>query len=206
MKKHRNYTMSARADAVVKTRERIIEAATALLFAEAYEDITLNAIAAASGVSHQTVLNHFESKEGVARAVAEVLKENTFEARYAVRRGDPADAVRVLVGEYEVFGDANARWAITAERLGSLASLIDDARASHQVWIEHVFGDALPTTPARRRRAINALHVATDVYSWKLLRRDLGLSRTDTERVMTDLVEATLRATTTTTTKHRSTP
>ena len=39
----------------------------------AFEDVTLAAIASAAGVSHQTVLNHFESKEGVVLAVAEIL-------------------------------------------------------------------------------------------------------------------------------------
>jgi hypothetical protein len=68
-----------------------------------------------------------------------------------------------------------------------------------------MFAAALPAAPARRRRVINAIHVATDVYSWKLLRRDLGLSRGDTERVMTDLVEAALLAASTTTSPSRRT-
>ena len=47
--------------------------------------------------------------------------------RAAVERGDASSVVRVLVGEYERFGDANFRWAAATERLGSLAPLIDDA-------------------------------------------------------------------------------
>ena len=39
---------------------------------------------------------------------------------------------------------------------------------------------------------INALHAATDVYTWKLLRRDLGLSRAETERTMVGLVNGVL--------------
>ena len=35
-----------------------------------------------------------------------------------------------------------------------------------------------------------ALYAATDVFIWKLLRRDFGLSRTETERVIRDMVEA----------------
>ena len=42
-------------------------------------------------------------------------------------------------------------------------------------WLVAMFGDRLPTTPAARRRAVHALHAATDVYTWKLLRRDLHL-------------------------------
>jgi hypothetical protein len=46
--------------------------------------------------------------------------------------------------------------------------------------------------PATRRHAIHALHAATDVYVWKLLRRDLRLSRADTERIMLELVDGIL--------------
>ena len=88
------------------------------------------------------------------------------------------------VGEAEVL-----RWAAASERLGSLALLLDRARAAHQAWLERIFADLLPKAPTARRRAIHALHVATDVYTWKLLRRDLRLSRADTERIMRDLVD-----------------
>jgi hypothetical protein len=78
------------------------------------------------------------------------------------------------------------------EQLGSLAPLLDTARANHQAWLERIFADSLPTRPERRRRAVHALHAATDVYTWKLLRRDLRLSRAATERIMLDLVNGIL--------------
>ncbi|MEX5710250.1 hypothetical protein AB1484_18560 [Parafrankia sp. FMc6] len=46
--------------------------------------------------------------------------------------------------------------------------------------------------PADRLRGINALHAATDVYTWKLLRRDLRLSRPETTQTMTALVRGVL--------------
>jgi AcrR family transcriptional regulator len=188
----RTYTMAARADAMVATRERIVQAALALALEQAYEDITLAAIAEAAGVSHQTVLNHFASKEKVGAAAAEALSRETQAARERARPGDYGGAVAILVGEYERFGDANARWAIASERLGSLAPLLDTARANHEAWLERIFSDRLPTTPAPRCRAVHALHAATDVYTWKLLRRDLRLSRAETERIMLDLVDGIL--------------
>jgi AcrR family transcriptional regulator len=192
MKETRPYTMHSRADAVSQTRERIARAALQLLFEHAYEDITLSAFAKAAGVSHQTVLNHFESKEGVARAAGELMRDEILDARAQVPAGDAATAVRVLVTEYERSGDANARWAATSERLGSLAELLDAARAQHQAWLGDTFADVLPARAADRRRAINALHAATDVYVWKLLRRDLALSAAETERTMRELVAAVL--------------
>ncbi len=184
--------MVARAAGMADTRERVIRAMLKLAFDQAYEDITLASIAGAAGVSHQTVLNHFESKEGVAAAAAEVLARETGSARDKATPGDATSAVAVLVGEYERFGDANARWALTAERLGSLVSLLERARAGHQAWLERIFGDSLPNAPDARRRAIHALHVATDVYAWKLLRRDLGLTRSETETIMVNLVNGVL--------------
>ena len=192
MKTSRTYTMSARADGVAATRERIARSALDLLFDQWYDDVTLTAIANAAGVSHQTVLNHFDSKEGVALAAAAILRDETLAFRGRAREGDIEGAVHILVGEYERFGDANVRWAVASERLGGLASLIDDARAVHQEWLRHVFGQWLPADLGAGRRFVNALHAATDVYTWKLLRRDLGLGRAETERTMTDLVHGVI--------------
>jgi AcrR family transcriptional regulator len=188
----KTYTMVARADGIAATRDRIVHAMLQLALAQAYEDITLAAIAQAADVSHQTVLNHFASKEGVATAAAERLAQQTGEARAKARPGDVNGAIGVLVGEYERIGDANARWAMSAERLGSLAPLLDNARAGHQAWLERIFAGSLPNAPAARRRAIHALHVATDVYSWKLLRRDLRLSRLETATIIVDVVSGIL--------------
>ena len=187
-----SYTMRARAKGMADTRDRIVRAALKLALEQAYEDVTLVAIAEAAGVSHQTVLNHFASKENVAAAAAELLGRQTQAARNKAVADDPLGAIQVLVGEYERFGDANVRWAVASDRLGTLAPLLDDARAGHQAWLERIFGGRLPETPVGRRRAIHALHAATDVYTWKLLRRDLRLSRADTERVLLDLVNGVL--------------
>ena len=39
--------------------------------AEPYDDVTIASVARDAGVSHQTLLNHFESKEGLFAAAAE---------------------------------------------------------------------------------------------------------------------------------------
>ena len=56
-----------------------------------------------------------------------------------------------------------------------------------------MFSAQLPATGARRRQSLAALHAATDVYTWKLLRRDLGLSRRATTGTITRIVTALLR-------------
>jgi AcrR family transcriptional regulator len=193
MKTSRTYEMSARADAVVATRDRITTEAMALFLEHSYEEVTLARIAQAAGVSHQTVLNHFDSKDGVVLAVAERIKAERIPDRYEAEPGDVAAAVHALVGDYEGMGDANFRWA--ADELDVLDEMLAEARGTHQAWLAHMFGDRLPAAPAARRRGIHALHAATDVYTWKLLRRDLGLSRKETEKTMADLVVGILEGT-----------
>jgi AcrR family transcriptional regulator len=184
--------MGTRADAVAATRERIARSALHLLHAQPYEDLTLADIAAGAGVSHQTVLNHYDSKEGAVLAAVELLRSETEALRTSVRSGDVKHAVEILIEQYERFGDLNTRWAASAERLGRLALLLDHARAAHRKWLEEVFAARLPAAPAARRRCVNALHVATDVTAWKLLRRDLHLNRAETTQTMTALVRGVL--------------
>ncbi len=186
--------MVSRAEAVAATKERIARTARQLLLVRPYEDITLADIAAGAEVSHQTVLNHYESKEGAVMAALELVRAEIKHLRTSVRRDDPLHAVEVLVEQYERFGDLNVRWAMLSERLGGLAHLLDEARAAHRTWLEEVFADRLPTAPAARRRSLHALHAASDVYTWKLLRRDLRLSRAETVRAMAALVVGVLDA------------
>jgi AcrR family transcriptional regulator len=192
MKSARSYTMTSRADSVASTKERIATAALELLMERRFDDVTLTDIATAAGVSHQTVLNHFESKEGVAFAAADLVVASTNDARSGVTPGDTVGAVRRLVADYEQMGDANARWAMDVEHLGSLAPLIEQARHSHRAWLEAAFEPYLPAEAKARRRVVNALHAATDVYTWKLLRRDLGVTRAETERTMVRLADGAL--------------
>jgi hypothetical protein len=43
-----------------------------------------------------------------------------------------------------------------------------------------------------RERRIAGLIVLTDVFTWRLLRRDIGLSRSETERTIVEFIEAAL--------------
>jgi hypothetical protein len=53
-----------------------------------------------------------------------------------------------------------------------------------------VLGDL---TPAERAQRIAQLIAVIDLYSWKVLRRDLGMSRDETEAAVRDLVDRTVR-------------
>ena len=74
-----------------------------------------------------------------------------------------------------------------------IADAMNFGRASHREWLELQLGERLPRRGRERERALSALHAATDVYTWKLLRRDFGLSLEETAATMTMLVEGVLR-------------
>jgi AcrR family transcriptional regulator len=186
----RTYTMRARAEAVEATRDRIARAAMARFLAQLYDDVTIAAVAADASVSAQTVLNHFESKEGLFTAAAATFSADLADAREQDQPRDAAGAVASLVEQFEASGDGNVRLAVLDERIPAVKAALEQGRARHQELLARVFGDRLPEASADRRRALAAVHAATDVYTWKLLRRDLGLGRAATQQVMTQMVEA----------------
>src|SRR4051794_26453993 len=105
----RTYTMDARAEAGEATRRRIAEAAAALFADHWWDEVTLSRIAGEAGVSHQTVLNHFGSKDGVLAALIEHEAGDAVERRVAVAPGDTDAAVALLIRQYERFGLTNVR-------------------------------------------------------------------------------------------------
>jgi AcrR family transcriptional regulator len=188
----RTYTMRARAEAVEATRERIARAAMQRFLAEPYDDVTIASVARDAGVSHQTLLNHFESKDGLFAAAAERFSADLAASREGRATSDPESVVALLMEQLERSGDGNVRLALLQERIEAIRAGLEQGRANHQGWLAEVFEDRLPSDPAERRRTLAALHAATDVYTWKLLRRDLGHGRRATQRIMTDMVRAIL--------------
>jgi AcrR family transcriptional regulator len=182
--------MRARADAVEATRDRIARAALARFIAEPYDAVTIASVARDAGVSHQTLLNHFESKEGLFTAATERFGADVVAMRGDRVGHDAASAVAVVMDQYEASGDGNVRLAMQDQQIPAVKAAMDFGRAAHQAWLAEVFADELPEDEAERRQMLCALHAATDVYTWKLLRRDFGLGRRATQQVMTDMVDA----------------
>ena len=188
----RSYRLKARAEGVQRTRERILAAARDRFLELPYDEIRLGDVAADAGVTQQTLLNHFSSKEGLTLALVEVLGPEIEALRGAVVPGDVAGFVGGIVRQYEALGDANVRLAAVAERIPALAAGLDLARARHTAWLDEAFGAQLPEDDGDRRRALAALYAVTDVGTWKLLRRDLGHSATETSSVLEHLLRAAL--------------
>lgn len=188
----RGYRLGARAESREATTQRILDAARAAFLERPYDEVTLNGIAEAAGVSHQTVLNHFGSKDGLFAAFGERHHHEIQALRRRVLPGDPRSLVAALTEQYERFGDANVRWEILEERSSRVAEGMSEARKGHVAWLEEQFAAWLDVPVRERRQRVALLCVATDVKTWKLLRRHLGHGRQATAALMLKLVEAAL--------------
>jgi AcrR family transcriptional regulator len=182
MKTKRAYTMGARAQAVEATRRRILDATFALAQSTRIADIGLDAVAAAADVSVQTLLRQFGTRAGLMDAAMDHANRMIAEER-ATPAGDVDAAMRVLVDHYELRGDT-ALLLLSQEAEVAVRPIVEAGKAAHRRWVRAAFapfdGDE------------DLLVVATDVYTWKLLRRDRGHSRARTETLMTQLVRALL--------------
>ncbi len=188
----RTYRMSARAEAVERTRRAILVAAWEAFKHQPYDDVSLARVARDAGVSSQTLLNHFPSKEQLLLSVGDLASRELAELRGPVAPGDVGEAVEALLREYESLGDLAVQFVALADRIETLRVVRSRGQVEHRAWLESVFGEALPTDPEPRARALAALYAATDVGTWKLLRRDLGHSRAETAAVLRTLVSAVL--------------
>ena len=186
----RPYTMRTRALAAEETGRRIVDAAYALFSDHPYDDVTLAAIARAAAVSEQTVLRRFGSKEGLLVAVADQVRSAVLAQRDQAPADDTGEALANLVAHYEEMGDVVLRLLAQEERVPAIRRVTDRGRELHHAWVDRVFARELaPLGSAARRRRRAQLIAACDVYVWKVLRRDLGLSRGEVVRALHGLVE-----------------
>ena len=188
----RSYTMRARSESTTKTRERILNAVIALSEERLSLEIVLDDVAARAGVSVQTVLRHFDSRQRLFEQ-AQVRQVAQVRAERATPVGDPASAVRTIVAFYDRLGEWSLRLQAQehSDKLSRQTSQL--ARRVHREWVEEAFA---PQLAGRRDREelVDLLVVATDVLTWKILRRDGGMDRSTTCKRMLRLVRAVLPA------------
>ncbi|MCK0517723.1 TetR/AcrR family transcriptional regulator [Williamsia sp. DF01-3] len=174
----RTYRMGARARAAQQTREHILDAATALFNNRSYGDVTIADIAAAAGVSGQTITNHFGSKDNLyLTGISERFIPRVNEIRSGVVAGDVASIVDAVLAGYEESGESTVKMLAQADTFEALADVAREGRKAHHRWISEVFEPQLSQlAPRRRERLQRMLCVLLDVHTWHQLRRQDGLT------------------------------
>ncbi len=190
VKTTRSYNNKARARTAARTGQRILDATVGLWKEAPLHEITLEAVAGRAGVTVRTVLRKYGSKEGLFEACIEQDAAKMMAKRDQAPAGDVPAALRILLADYETYGDANIRTLAMEEELAAARKILEAGRRYHRQWCARVFAPWLPgPSDARYEPSLLAFIAATDVYLWKLLRRDLGRSAEETLETMRRLVE-----------------
>jgi len=157
-------------------------------------DLRLETIARKAKVTVQTILRQFGSKENLLFEATKFESERIQAIRDPNSVNDVESAVHQLVTHYEVMGDRVMRMLAEEFHIPSLAPIVDTGRIFHRNWCRHVFDRTLVSLPSAERNIRFAqLAAICDVYTWKLLRRDFGLSRRATERALIEILKPLIK-------------
>jgi AcrR family transcriptional regulator len=182
--------MRARAEAASETRSRILRAVLDLHLERFHDQITLEDVARRAGVTVQTVLRRFGSRDQLVAAAAEQAMTEVLAQRGRAPVGDVDGAVENLLDHYEGWGRISLRLLAQEERVPQLRVLAEGGRAAHYAWVEQTFGPFLreSSDPLLRPKLI----ALTDVFTWKLFRLDLGLDRAGTASALASMIRAVI--------------
>lgn len=191
---NRSYVQTTRAAKTRLTGERILAAGLARFTSAHYDEVTLDQVADDAGVTVQTVIRRFGSKEGLVRAIADSVGREVGVQRGAAPVGDLEGAVANLVEHYEHQGELALHLLRQENRVTAFAEATEYGKQFHADWCARVFAPWLDGLggPDRARRLAQVI-ATCDVYTWYLLRRQRGLSRRQTETALTELLEGVLQ-------------
>jgi len=171
----RKYEMGVRAKAAEMTSEEIIRVLGELWMKYSLHEITLQMVAQNTGVTVMTILRKFGSKEGLFEAAINADTAGIEDVRKEAQAGNIIQAISILMKENE---------------LPAAAKIVKKGRKVHREWCQRIFAPNLPSLDDKEYQImLGAFYAATDVYKWKLLRRDLGYSREETEKIFIKTVQ-----------------
>jgi AcrR family transcriptional regulator len=185
----RPYRQTARAVAAESLRQRIVTAFHALLLSRWIDEITLDEVAVSAGTTRQTVIRLFGGKDGLLEAMIDRVR-----AEAVPRISLPDDvsgraALEALIAHYETVGDMVVRFLAQEERHSALRPLLAQGRREHRAWVAERFNSMQSgLSELEQERQITRLIVATDIYTWKLLRRDFGKSQDEVLHLMVSII------------------
>ena len=106
-------------------------------------------------------------------------------------RSSAANDASTTSAFYDRLGEWSLRLQEQEHSDGLSRQTVEFGRRVHRQWVEEVFA---PQLAGRRDREelVDLLVVATDVLTWKILRRDGGMDRSTTCKRMLRLVRALL--------------
>jgi AcrR family transcriptional regulator len=184
----RRYVMTIRAAQAEATKARIRAAAVELYCHAPLEDFTLEAVAGRAATTVQTVLRAFGNKDELIYTALEDMAAGGVFLKPAPP-GDVKAAVSAFFDIYESVGDLVMQRLNEERRRPALKPTLDQGRDNHRDGVKMVFAPQLERLHgAARAQMLTMLVILTDVYVWKLLRRDMALSRPAAEAIVHKMI------------------
>ena len=186
--KKRRYAMAARAAKAEATKARIRASAMELYCQRPIEDFTLEEVADRAGVAVRTVLRAYPSKDELVYAALDEMAAGGVYLK-PTPPGDIKAGVSAFFDIYETVGDLVLQRLSDERRRPGLKPSLDQGRENHRDGVKVIFAPQLEQRRgAARSELFNMLVIMTDVYVWKLLRRDMALTRPAAEAVVGKMI------------------
>ncbi len=192
----RPYKQVARAQARQRTRDALQDAAIEEFTRGDWAKVSLETLARRAGVTKQTLLRHYGSKDGLLMQALLHSASDAVEQRWSAPPGDVEGAVDNVLDHYDAWGERSLRVGAWLESgPPELARLSQMARQMHYSWVEYAFGPQLERLRGHARERTRAALIALcDVHTWWLLSHDLGFERPEVLATLTLAVERLLGA------------
>ena len=187
-RKKRRYAMAARAAKAEATKARIRVSAMELYCQRPIEDFTLEEVAGRAGVAVRTVLRAYPSKDELIYAALDEMAAGGVYLK-PTPPGDIKAGVSAFFDIYETVGDLVLQRLSDERRRPGLKPSLDQGRENHRDGVKVIFAPQLEQRRGTARAELfNMLVVITDVYVWKLLRRDMALTRPTAEAIVRKMI------------------
>ena len=137
----------------------------------------------------QTVLRVFGSKDALVLAALDDAAARGVPLR-ATPPGDVGAIVAAFFDIYEAMGDLVIQRLADEPRRPHLKPSLDAGRKNHRDGVRAAMAPQLArVSGAARTQLLTMLTILTDVYVWKILRRDMGMSRAASEAMVRRMME-----------------
>ncbi|GAC1378144.1 MAG: hypothetical protein NVSMB44_47550 [Ktedonobacteraceae bacterium] len=189
--KKRTYTMSARAQTSRETEQRVLEGSLRLFSEHLYDNVSLDQIAELAGVTVQTIIRRFGSKEQLFSIATLPRLKQVYQDRMDEPIGDTEITLGSLLKHYEEWGKFILHLQFQKERIPSIQLAVATGRHAHIEWLKRSFAPQLQRLPVLVHRIRFAQLVAiTDIFTWYTLRHEQGLSNDEIRSALRELINA----------------
>ena len=175
------------------TKRSIIKALGKLWTQYSINDITLDMIAREANVTKRTILRKFGSKEGLLTESLSYDPADISAKRNHAKPGDIDDILNTLLSNYENIGEAAIRTINLESELEVARQIGVKGRKLHRNWCKKVFAPFLPNSKSPNFEIqLTSFISVTEIYLWKLMRKDLKLSKKKTFAIFKNMLEGVI--------------